>query len=344
MLFRPDRAYRDAVVGVLKRSPTRRRPTSSSPSAKGKPEAGDPRGGGNAVLPGHPGHRAAPGPDADAPRKPEVQDVVRRLLLEAPVTPALEPVLWQLASSRPSRDPPGLSHTSGQREPSTGGPCRTGSGWPGTPTRRSGRRPSWSWPSTTRGGSVDLLVEQLPLVDYATQQYLVKALTAAAAGQGADFADRLLPLIAAGEARHALGGPQHPPGDAGPPRGGEALHRLLQVARRLGAGPGARVDERASATTSSSRRSSCSGPRRRGAGLGPPGGHVVRGPPDPPRHRRAAEGPRLVDPDHRRRDPGPPQGSRGGAGPGRGPPGRRDPLERGGGPRPHRRRQRGARP
>jgi len=50
------------------------------------------------------------------------------------------------------------------------------------------------------GGSVDLFVEQLPLVDYTTQQLLVEALTRAAASQGAGFAERILPLIAAGDA------------------------------------------------------------------------------------------------------------------------------------------------
>ncbi len=50
------------------------------------------------------------------------------------------------------------------------------------------------------GGSVDLFVEQLPLADYSTQQVLVKALTAAAATQGTALLERLLPLVASGDA------------------------------------------------------------------------------------------------------------------------------------------------
>jgi twitching motility protein PilT len=48
-------------------------------------------------------------------------------------------------------------------------------------------------------GSIDLLVEQIPLVGYSTQQLLVDALTRAAPSQGPAFADRLLPLVASGD-------------------------------------------------------------------------------------------------------------------------------------------------
>jgi len=48
--------------------------------------------------------------------------------------------------------------------------------------------------------AVDQIVSNLPLVDYATQQHLIAALSSVAHTLGADFVDRLLPLMASGEA------------------------------------------------------------------------------------------------------------------------------------------------
>ena len=83
-------------------------------------------------------------------------------------------------------------------------------------------------------GQVDLFVEQLALVDYSTQQVLVEALTRAAAGQGPEFADRLLPLIASGEAATRSVVLKVLLGHARPPRRRPPLHGVLEVARRLG--------------------------------------------------------------------------------------------------------------
>ena len=48
--------------------------------------------------------------------------------------------------------------------------------------------------------AVDQIVSNLPLVDYVTQQHLIAALTRVAHSLGGDFVDRLLPLMASGEA------------------------------------------------------------------------------------------------------------------------------------------------
>jgi twitching motility protein PilT len=50
--------------------------------------------------------------------------------------------------------------------------------------------------------AVDLFVEELPRVDYDTQQHLITALTTTAASRAADFADRILPLLASSDARN----------------------------------------------------------------------------------------------------------------------------------------------
>src|ERR1019366_7084157 len=48
--------------------------------------------------------------------------------------------------------------------------------------------------------SLDLLIEALPNSGYGLQQIIVEAITRAAAGQGAAFADKILPGLASGDA------------------------------------------------------------------------------------------------------------------------------------------------
>jgi twitching motility protein PilT len=48
--------------------------------------------------------------------------------------------------------------------------------------------------------SLDLIVAELPRADYGVQQHLIKALSGLAVGKGPDFADRILPLMASGDA------------------------------------------------------------------------------------------------------------------------------------------------
>jgi len=198
MLFRPDRAYRDAVVGLLKRIADPETADVVLGECKGKPEAAIRAAAATLLTLGIPGteQRLA---QLLKTAKPDVQELVRRLLLDAQVTPGLEPVLWELATSgAPESRLAFLTRLATGRVD-----ARTLPHW-----QRLARDPDKAIRDKAIAvvaqhdprGSVDLLVEQLPLVDYATQQYLVKALTAAAAGQGPEFADRLLPLMAAGEA------------------------------------------------------------------------------------------------------------------------------------------------
>jgi twitching motility protein PilT len=198
MLFRPDRAYRDGVVPVLKRLADPDTVEVVVAECKGKPEAAVRAAAGTLFVLGVPGteQRLA---EIALHGKGEPQEIVRRLLLDAPVTPALAPVLWHLASvgrvedrcayltrlTSTSVDPKGLVR------------------W-----RKLARDPEKVIREKALGvlaahdpeSHVDLLVEQLPLVDYSTQQVLVDALTRAAAGKGGPFADRILPLMAAGDA------------------------------------------------------------------------------------------------------------------------------------------------
>jgi twitching motility protein PilT len=198
MLFRPDRAYRDAVVGVLKRVADPETADAVIAECKNKPEAAIRSAAGTLFALGIPGteHRLA---DLAVQGKGETQEIVRRLLLDAPVSGALAPVLWHLAAGGRVEDRVAFL----ARLASVPIDAKALPRW-----HRLARDPE----KTVREkvltvlahhdapGSVDLFVEQLALVDYSTQQVLVGALTRAAAGQGPAFADRILPLMASGEA------------------------------------------------------------------------------------------------------------------------------------------------
>ena len=193
--------------------------------------------------------------------KGETQEIARRLLLEAPVTPALEPVLWQLAASgRLEERLAFLGRLAG-----AAADARSLPRW-----QRLARDPEKAIREKALAvlaqhdprGSVDLFVEQIPLVDYSTQQLLVEALTRAAAGQGAAFADRVLPLMASGDAptrsavlKILLGMPDRR----------EVVRRYIVFSKTLAGWARDRALEsmRAFGPTCSSRRSSCSRTRTR---------------------------------------------------------------------------------
>ncbi len=198
MLFRPDRAYRDAVLPILKRLADPETPDAVIGESRGKPEAAVRAAAASLFALGLPGteRRLA---EIGLQGKGEAQEIARRLLLDAPVSQALEPVLWQLAASgRVEERLAYLARRAGQPPD-----AKTLPRWQKLardPERALREKALAVLAQHDPGGSVDLFVEQLPLVDYTTQQLLVEALTRAAASQGAAFADRILPLMAAGDA------------------------------------------------------------------------------------------------------------------------------------------------
>jgi twitching motility protein PilT len=197
MMFRPDRAYRDAVVGVLRRIADPETADAVVAECKGKPEAAIRSAAATLFTLGVPGteQRLA---ELAVHGKDQAREVVRRLLLDAPASGALAPVLWQMAATGRVEDRVAFL----ARLASVPIDARALHRW-----HRLARDPEKAIRETVlailarhdAGGAVDLFVEQLALVDYSTQQVLVEALTRAAAGQGAAFADRILPLMAAGE-------------------------------------------------------------------------------------------------------------------------------------------------
>jgi twitching motility protein PilT len=198
MLFRPDRAYRDAAAKVLLRIKDPLTLDAFVSETKGKPEPVV--RGAAAVLFTLPlaGFEQRLGAMLTAPEK-ETQDIGRRLLLEAPPSKSLEPLLWQLTGQgRTEERLAAINRLSGLEIDAAAIPR-----W--QKLVRDGERQIRDkvleiLAQRAPAASVDLLVEQLPAAAYATQQVLVEALGRCAAAGGVEFARRLLPLLASGDA------------------------------------------------------------------------------------------------------------------------------------------------
>jgi twitching motility protein PilT len=197
MLFRPDRSYREAAVPLLRRLADPETVDLVIAECRGKHEAAVRAAAATLFSLGIPGteQRLA---TLVGTAKGEVQDVVRRLLLEAPVGPSLERVLWQLATSGRVEDR--LAFLGRLATAVTASRLPRWQQMAHDPERAIREQAIAVLAQHDALGSIDLLVEQMPSLGYGTQQILVEALTRAAAGQSAAFADRLLPLMAAGEA------------------------------------------------------------------------------------------------------------------------------------------------
>ena len=198
MLFRPDRAYRDGAVPILQRLADPETPDAVIAEARGKPDAAVRAGAAALFGLGLRGTEQRLG-EIVVHGKGEAQEIARRLVLEAPVSPALEPLLWHLASAGRAEERFAILG----KLAAAPGDARALARWQRLardPERVVREKALAVLAQRDPGGNVDLFVEQLVHVDYSTQQVLVDALTRAAAGQGPGFADRLLPLVAAGEA------------------------------------------------------------------------------------------------------------------------------------------------
>lgn len=198
MLFRPDRAIRDTGVRMLQKL---REPDTIDlffTEAKTKPESAVKAAAGLLFGLGLPGLEqklitAVTSGDKDA------QDLSRKLVLEAPPSKALEPVLWQIAQSgRNDERVAALTRLS-----SAGVDPASIPRWEKLARDTEGAvrdRVLELLAERAPDRSIDLLVEMLPVAGYTTQQKIVEALSSAAGAGGVEFARRLLPLVASGEA------------------------------------------------------------------------------------------------------------------------------------------------
>ena len=204
MLFRPDRALRDTAVRVL----TRIREVETFDvflvESKGKPEQALRAAAAALFALGLQGMDSrfiqllAP-PAKETKETRELQEATRRVLAEAPMSRQLEPLLWQLASAGNVDDRMPFLNKIAAAEVDENGSKR----WrrlaadPNPAIRDkaievlSAKAPQYA---------LDLMIEALPTASYAVQQTIVESMTKLAAGQGAAFAERLLPALASGDA------------------------------------------------------------------------------------------------------------------------------------------------
>ena len=202
MLFRPDRAFRDAGAKLLQKT---RDPETLSiflNEAKGKPEAAFRAAAGLLFALGLALDAELPkvlSPLKETKDTIEIAELAKRLLLEAPPSKAMEALLWQAASSGRSEERAQFLGKLGAFDLDEKGLAR----WQklaqdGDPLIREKALEVLAQRAPMT--SIPLFVQQLPLVGYSTQQHLIEALTRAAATQPPEFADQLLPLVASGDA------------------------------------------------------------------------------------------------------------------------------------------------
>jgi len=204
MLFRPDRALRDSAVRVLLRIGDAETLDIFLAESKGKPEQALRAAAAALFALGLPGIDArliqllAP-PPKETKETRELQESVRRLIAEAPMSRQLEPVLWQLASSgNPDERVPFLNKLASNEIDENA--ARRWRRLAADPIPAVRDKAIEVLAAKAPQHSLDLLIEALPRAGYAVQQTIVEAMTKLAAGQGAAFADRLLPALASGDA------------------------------------------------------------------------------------------------------------------------------------------------
>jgi twitching motility protein PilT len=204
MMFRPDRALRESAGRVLARIGDAETLDVFLMETKGKPEQAVRAAAAGLFALGLPGLEArlaqflAP-QTKETKETRELQDAARRLLLEAPLSRQLEPLLWQFAAAGPTEERlPFLTKiAAADMDENALRRWRRLAIDPDVPVREKAievlatRAPQHS---------ADLLIDALPHSGYAVQQTIVDALTKAAAGQGIAFAERLLPALASGDA------------------------------------------------------------------------------------------------------------------------------------------------
>ncbi|MHB0972001.1 MAG: PilT/PilU family type 4a pilus ATPase [Thermoanaerobaculia bacterium] len=198
MLFRPDRAIRDTGISILKKIKEPETVDLFIAECKGKPEAAVRAASGLLFSLGIQGVDARLAELATSEEK-ELQEVSRKILIEAPVTRALEPLLWQLATAGPPGERVAYMTRLATLPVEDKGTIGKWQKLTSDQERTVREKALAVLAAKAPAASVDILVAQLPSANYSTQQLIVDALTRAASNQGPEFADRILPLMAAGE-------------------------------------------------------------------------------------------------------------------------------------------------
>jgi twitching motility protein PilT len=204
MLFRPDRALRDAAVKLLVQIADPESVDAFINEARGKPETALRSATGNLAAIGLPGieqrlaQMLAPPPRETKDTK-EIQAISRRVLLDLPVTEANEPLLWQVATSTGGEEKlQFLTRLAAANLTKTG--LANWRELASDPEDAVRERAIEVLAKRAPQASIDLLMQELPHAREQTRNTIVTALTALASSQGLAIAEKLLRLVASGDA------------------------------------------------------------------------------------------------------------------------------------------------
>lgn len=198
MLFRPDRGLREAGVELLRGMRATDTADLIVSECKGQPEVVirvvSPLlfGLGIPGLEGRLGHLLTSGDEG-------TRETLRRLFLEAPVSRELAPMLWELAGSIKPAERAAFLDRLEMVEMTTGALER----WRALARDEDQAVREKALTVLARKApaeSVDTLVAELPRATYATQQHVIQALTGLVSTGGLEIVERILPLMASGQA------------------------------------------------------------------------------------------------------------------------------------------------
>ncbi len=204
MLFRPDRVMRESAVKLLGQIGDAETVDAFVAEARGKTEqalrAATISLSGLAVpgLEQRVSQMLAPAPK-ETKESREMQAIGRRILLDSPVTEATEPLLWQVASAGATEERLQFIAKLATAELSKSGLAR----WrhlASDPEQAIRDRALEVLAARAPQTAVDLFIEELPTASESTRAVLAEALARVAAAQGVQIAEKLLPLIASGDA------------------------------------------------------------------------------------------------------------------------------------------------
>ena len=202
MLFRPDRALRDAAVQLLQRRRDLQTVDAFLTEARGKAEQAFRAATASLFALAIPGAESRIAETALAPAKgneaKEIQQIARRLLLEAPPAKPIQAALWQLEASAPPDDRmrviERLALTPIDAASAPQWQRLTADAEPAVRDAAIGYLAR-----NAPGPSAKLLASVLPEAGYGIQQVIVEALGNLAATRGPEITAMVLPLIGSGD-------------------------------------------------------------------------------------------------------------------------------------------------
>lgn len=197
MLFKPDRAIRNAGATILKTRASAETLDSFIQQARGKPDAALRAASALLFGLGIPMLSQRLAELAMSPDE-EIRNTARSLAFSAPKSPALEALYWQMLDSGNIDDR--LTCLNRLTEfPVTDRNLGRWQKLTSSSENRVREKALLVLSENDAERNIDILVEALPEVSYTSQQKLTDAIARVAQGKGPDFADRILLLMASGE-------------------------------------------------------------------------------------------------------------------------------------------------